>query len=95
MTLDYLRKGPVSVIFSKEDDEKTRAFLKECYGKIERADNPIRKKSFKCSWCIGYDECSKIREQYLDKNGRFVMPPASDSKDYKPTKGRKLPEAGK
>ena len=94
MTLDYLRKGPISVIFSKEDDDNTRKFLKEAYAKIAGAKEPTRRKSFKCSWCIGYDECSKIRETFLDANGNFVMPPASEEKDYSPKKGKPLPKAG-
>jgi len=87
MTLDYLRKGPVSIIFNREDDEKTRAFLKDSYGKIATACSPIRKKSFKCNWCIGYDECSKIKQQYTDENGQFVLPPEVEHK-------KKLPMAG-
>lgn len=87
MTLDYLRKGPISVIFSNEDDEKTRAFLKNSYGKIANAVSPIRKKSFKCSWCVGYYECEKIKDKYRDEDGQFVLPePAEDKK--------KLPIAG-
>ena len=74
MTLDYLRKGPVSVIFSREDDDKTRAFLRDAYGKIENAVSPIRKKSFKCSWCVGYDVCGKIKDSYRDSEGQFVLP---------------------
>ena len=74
MTLDYLRKGPVSVIFNKDDDQKTRNFLREAYGKIEGACEPIRKKSFKCSWCVGYDACAKIKDNYRDENGQFILP---------------------
>lgn len=80
MTLDYLRKGPVSVIFSKEDDEKTRDFLKSSYAKIIDAEQPIRKRSFKCSWCIGYDECTKVKDSYRDENGQFVLPEAVGKK---------------
>jgi len=86
MTLDYLRKGPVSVIFNREDDEKTRQFLKDCYGKIATACSPVRKKSFKCSWCIGYDECGKIKQEYT-VNGRFVLPPAVERSKKLPTVG--------
>lgn len=74
MTLDYLRKGPVSVIFSREDDDKTRSFLRDAYSKIENAVSPIRKKSFKCSWCVGYDVCGKIKDSYRDSDGQFVLP---------------------
>jgi RecB family exonuclease len=87
MTLDYLRKGPVSVIFDRDDDEKTRSFLRDSYSKIATACNPVRKKSFKCSWCVGYDECGKIKKQYLDGDGQFVLPPAVKT-------NRKLPVAG-
>lgn len=81
MTLDFLRKGPVSVIFTKEDDNKTRDYLKEAYKKISEAKNPYRKKSFKCSWCIGYDVCGNIYDTFLNENGEFVLPPASKRED--------------
>lgn len=87
MTLDYLRKVPVSVIFSREDDEKTRQFLKDSYVKIANASSPIRKKSFKCSWCVGYDVCGKIKDNYRDENGQFVLPEAV-------VNHKKLPIAG-
>lgn len=92
MTLDYLRKQPVTVIFGPEDDEKTREFLQDAYKKISEAKNPPRKKSFKCNWCVGYDKCGKIRESFLDENGEFVMPPEKE-KEEKP-QGKKLPVVG-
>lgn len=78
MTLDYLKKTPITVCFSAEDDEKTLQFLGRAYKEIVNAENPERKKSFKCTWCVGYEECGKIRERFLDKNGKFVMPPATE-----------------
>ena len=88
MTLDYLRKGPVSVIFSKEDDEKTRDFLRDSYKTIAEAKSPIRKKSFKCSWCVGYDVCGKIKDTFRDEDGQFCMPEPVEDKN---PRGRKLP----
>ncbi len=79
MTLDYLRTKPITVIFGKEDDEITRQFLKDSYKKIVNSTDPPRVKSFKCSWCVGYDRCGEIRNSFLDKNGKFVMPPAVES----------------
>lgn len=73
MTLDYLRKSPVSVIFSPEDDEKTRKFLQDIYKRIQEDEEPKRVKSFKCNWCVGYEECGKIREKFI-KNGKFQLP---------------------
>lgn len=73
MTLDYLRKTPVTVIFSEEDDQKTIDFLADAYKKIVEDENPARIKSFKCNWCVGYDECGKIRESFI-KNGKFRLP---------------------
>lgn len=90
MTLDYLRKGPVSVIFSKEDDEKTRAFLKDAYKTISEAKDPSRKKSFKCNWCVGFDRCGKIKDSYRDENGQFILPPPVIGEP----RGKKLPVAG-
>lgn len=78
MTLDYLKSRPITVIFSKEDDDKTRSFLAEVYQKIQEDEDPIRKKSFKCNWCVGYEECGKIREQYISK-GRFILPIAKEA----------------
>jgi hypothetical protein len=87
MTLDYLKKSPVSVIFGPEDDAKTIEFLTDTYQKIKHSSDPPRIKSFMCRFCVGYDECGKMREQYLDKNGRFVMPPPNEQQRH----GRKLP----
>lgn len=75
MTLDYLRSRPVTVIFGKDDDEKTKQFLKDTYKEIVSNPDPARCKSFKCSWCVGYEECGRIRESFLNSNGKFVMPP--------------------
>lgn len=91
MTLYYLRKRPVTVVFSEEDDAKTKAFLKDAYAMITNSVDPPRKKSFKCNWCVGYDKCGEIRKQYLDDKGNFVLPPPNLKA---PARGRKLPEAG-
>jgi RecB family exonuclease len=93
MTLYYLRKRPVTVIFSREDDEKTKQFLGDSYEKIIASIDPPRQKSFKCTWCVGYEECGKIREKFLDGDGNFCMPEPSDGKDYQKPKTR-LPMAG-
>src|SRR5690606_41198044 len=82
MTLDYLRKSPVSVIFSPEDDEKTRKFLQDVYKKIQEDEDPKRVKSFKCNWCRGYDECSKRRRRF-SKDGKFRLP--EPTKEAAPT----------
>lgn len=74
MTLDYLRKDPVTVCFGPEEDAKTHAFLREAYSKITSSSDPVRVKSFKCNWCIGYEACGKIRDQYI-VDGKFKMPP--------------------
>jgi hypothetical protein len=74
MTLDYLRKQPVTVIFDQKDDEKTIKFLGEIYSRIVSDEDPIQRKSFKCRWCIGFEECSKIKASYTE-NGKFKMPP--------------------
>jgi RecB family exonuclease len=76
MTLDYLRKLPVTVIFAPEDDEKTRQFLKDVYKRIEQEQDPKRIKSFKCNWCVGFEKCGKIREGYI-RDGKFRMPEAT------------------
>lgn len=75
MTLYYLRKRPITVTFSKEDDKKTEEFLRTAYRKIAESVDPPRKKSFKCTWCVGYDRCGEIRQNYMDENGKFIMPP--------------------
>lgn len=80
MTLHYLRKSPITVIFDESDDEKTKKFLKESYAKISSAVNPIRKKSFKCSWCVGFENCAKFKEQYM-VDGEFILPPPNIHED--------------
>lgn len=82
MTLHYLRKKPVTIIFDENDDEKTRNFLRSSYQKIKNAVNPIRKKSFKCNWCVGYDACGKFKEMFME-NGKFVLPPPVNPKEKK------------
>lgn len=74
MTLDFLRTRPVTVIFGPDDDKKTIEVLREIHQKITNSIDPPRKKSFKCSWCVGYERCGQIREQFV-KDGVFVMPP--------------------
>lgn len=92
MTLDYLRKQPVTVIFGPDDDEKTRSFLNEAYKKISESVNPPRKKSFKCSWCVGYEECGKIRESFCNDDGEFIMPEPSTGEDFSRQRSpKKLP----
>lgn len=87
MTLDYLRKSPVSVIFGPEDDAKTLSYIVDLFNKIKDSKDPPRIKSFKCNWCVGYDRCGKMRESFLNKDGNFIMPPPAQKKD----RGRKLP----
>ncbi len=82
MTLDYLRKGPVTVIFGKEDDDKTREFLKDCYKKISESKNPPRRKSFKCNWCVGYDVCGEIQKSFCNTDGQFEMPEAPPKDEH-------------
>lgn len=78
MTLDYLRKEPVTVCFGPQDDEKTKQFLGRAYNEIIKCEDPQRIKSFKCNWCIGYEACGKIRERFLNAEGKFVMPPPTE-----------------
>lgn len=83
MTLDYLRKTPVTVIFAPEDDEKTRKFLQDVYKRIGSDPDPKRVKSFKCQWCVGFDTCGKLREKFI-KDGRFQMPEATKEEAPEP-----------
>lgn len=84
MTLDYLRKESVTVCFGPEEDAKTFKFLQEAYSKIAGCTDPQRVKSFKCNWCVGYEMCGKIREQYM-VDGRFKMPlPVVKTEEEKP-----------
>lgn len=91
MTLDYLRKQPVTVVFGPEDDEKTREFLQDAYKKITEAKNPPRKKSFKCNWCVGYEKCGQIRDSYCNDDGEFVMPEPIVREDSRGARGKQLP----
>lgn len=76
MTLYYLRKGPVSVIFDKDDDNKTTAYLATMYEKIKNNDDPKIMPNFLCKFCVGTDRCKEIRKSYLDKKGKFILPMA-------------------
>lgn len=75
MTLDYLKYSPVSVAFGPKQDADTREFLIRAYKKILEDTNPSRNKSWLCRFCVGYEECGKIRNNYVDDGGKFVMPP--------------------
>jgi len=87
MTLYYLRKEPVTVSFSDEDDEKTIAYIKKLYQEIVEDKDPLQIQSFRCKyWCIGFDKCNSIKKNYLDESGKFVLP-----EPVKRESGRRLP----
>lgn len=75
MTLDYLRKQPVTVIFSEEDDKETHKALEKYFKEIQSNEDPKRNKSFMCKFCIGYDKCGEYRKKFLNEKGKFVLPP--------------------
>jgi RecB family exonuclease len=83
MTLDYLRKKPISLMFGPEDEEKTILSLRRLYNDILNDENPERKKNWLCNYCVGYDECGKIREKFLDSKGKFKLPIYKEDEEQK------------
>lgn len=82
MTLDYLRKQPVTVIFSEEDDRESHKALQKYFKEIQQNEDPQRKKSFMCRFCIGYDKCGEYRRKFLNDKGKFILPPpATEEKE--------------
>lgn len=82
VTLHYLRKYPVSIPLSFEDDILTIRSLRSNKEQIESDTSPYRvrpsKWGFPCDWCIGHDNCGKIEESFK-RNGRFRLPVISCS----------------
>jgi RecB family exonuclease len=82
MTLHYLRKYPVTIPLSPEDDELTILSLQQRAKQIAGTTDPWRvspsKWGFPCDWCIGYDNCGKIQDSFKVK-GRFRLPVISCS----------------
>ncbi len=77
VTLYYLKTRPVSVPFSPEDDLDTFRSLKLRAKQIAENDNPQQvrpsKWGFPCDWCVGFDNCCKIRDKFK-VDGRFRLP---------------------
>lgn len=82
VTLHYLRKKPVSVPLGPEDDEKTFASLHRRVDEIVSNENPQQvrpsKYGFPCDWCVGYDNCVDLRQQFV-VDGKFRLPTISCS----------------
>lgn len=74
MTLDYLRKKPVSVIFSTDDDEATKKYLAEKFVEIQQNSEPARTKQFMCKYCVGYDKCGEYERKFKNAKGKFILP---------------------
>lgn len=77
VTLHYLRKYPVSVPLSIEDDVLTIKSLQRAKRRIEENKKPTRvspsKWGFPCDWCIGHDNCGKIEKSFR-VDGHFRLP---------------------
>jgi len=80
VTLHYLRKYPVTIPLSPEDDEWTIKSLQRAQKQIEENICPSRvtpsKWGFPCDWCIGHDNCGKIKDSFR-VDGRFRLPTIS------------------
>jgi hypothetical protein len=80
VTLYYLRKYPVTVPLSIEDDELTILSLQKAQREISENKNPSRvmpsRYGFPCDWCIGYETCGKIKDAFR-VDGRFRLPTIS------------------
>jgi len=75
MTLDYLRKGTISAMFSDEDDELTIQSIKRHNADIRENVNPApaNYEFWLCKFCIGHDRCTQMYAS-LKKKGKFVLP---------------------
>lgn len=82
MTLDYLRKQPITVIFDKDDDDKTIEGLHKVWKRIESSKDPKIMPNFLCNYCVGLERCRSIRASFM-KNGKFIMPPPVKDEDEK------------
>lgn len=82
VTLHYLKKYPVTVPLSVEDDELTIRSLQRAQNQILENKEPARimptRYGFPCDWCIGRDTCGEIKEKFK-VNGRFQLPTISCS----------------
>lgn len=77
VTLFYLKKKEVMVPLSEKHDEKTIISLKNVKEEIESNTEPSAvnptKYGFPCDWCVGKDNCNKIRDKFT-VDGKFVLP---------------------
>jgi len=80
VTLFYLRKTEVTVPLSVEDDVDTMRSLKLRAKQIMENEDPRQvrpsKWGFPCDWCVGYDNCVKIRDKFK-VDGQFKLPTIS------------------
>lgn len=82
MTLDYLRKKPISVIFDEDDEKDTLDCLKKVWRRIENNNDPKIMPQYLCNFCVGLERCREIRAGFM-KKGKFIMPPPTPSEDEK------------
>lgn len=82
VTLYYVRTNPVTVPLGPEDDELTIKSLQRRQAEILDNENPgqVRptKYGFPCDWCVGYDNCVKIKKSF-EVDGKFRLPTISCS----------------
>jgi hypothetical protein len=76
VTLDYLRKKPITVTFSDEDDELTILSVKrqdqDMRTNVDPA--PLSRPSWLCRFCIGHERCNEMYDSLKDKKGKFKLP---------------------
>lgn len=74
VTLHYLKKNPVSVSLSAEDDVATIKSLVNNYNEISTNKNPQRNKNFLCeNFCVGYENCGTVQKSF-SVAGKFRLP---------------------
>lgn len=75
MTLDYLRKRPISIAFSDDDDELTKQAIIRQDKEIRSNEHPqpLNYESWLCRFCIGHERCNKMHKS-LKTNGKFKLP---------------------
>lgn len=73
VTLHYIRNNPVTVDLGPKDDELTIKSLQLRHKEIVENTRPTRRKSWLCNYCIGWENCTELYNNFL-VDGKFKLP---------------------
>jgi len=69
ITIDFLRRGPMTCSFSDRQIKETEQYLMQEYVKILECKKPERKKGWRCkAMCMGLDECNRYWEEIFNEH---------------------------